>query len=83
MLRASDLRAGYGTAAVLHGVNLALEAGERVAILGRNGVGKTSLMRAIIGQHPLSFGDIRFGSELFTTKNVHDRARAGCGAPHS
>ena len=42
MLVLSDLRAGYGSTPVLHGVNLSLAAGECAAVLGRNGVGKTT-----------------------------------------
>ena len=79
MLTVSDAELQYGASKALRGVSLDIAESKITCVLGRNGVGKTSLMRAIIGQHPLSFGDIRFGSELFTTKNVHDRARAGIG----
>lgn len=77
MLRVSDLRAGYGTAAVLHGVDLSLEAGERVAILGRNGVGKTTLMRTISGAVSATGGAVTFDGTDLTPLRAHERARLG------
>ena len=49
MLSASDLRSGYAVGDVLQGFGLAIEAGEVVSVLGRNGVGKTTLMKTLIG----------------------------------
>ena len=77
MLRASDLRAGYGTAAVLQGVDLTLGAGERVAILGRNGVGKTTLMRAISGAIACTAGNLTFERTDLVPLRPHERARLG------
>ena len=77
MLQASDLRAGYGSAAVLHGINLSLAAGERAAILGRNGVGKTTLMRALSGDISSTGGTLTFqGTDLMPLR-PHERARLG------
>jgi len=77
MLQASDLRAGYGSAAVLHGINLSLAAGERAAILGRNGVGKTTLMRALSGEISSTGGTLTFqGTDLMPLR-PHERARLG------
>ena len=77
MLQASDLRAGYGSAAVLHGINLSLAAGERAAILGRNGVGKTTLMRALSGEISSTGGKLTFqGTDLMPLR-PHERARLG------
>ncbi|WP_419862987.1 ABC transporter ATP-binding protein [Candidatus Poriferisodalis sp.] len=77
MLQASDLRAGYGSAAVLHGINLSLAAGERAAILGRNGVGKTTLMRALSGEISPTGGTLTFqGTDLMPLR-PHERARLG------
>ncbi|MXZ14279.1 MAG: ABC transporter ATP-binding protein [Acidimicrobiales bacterium] len=77
MLQASDLRAGYGSAAVLHGINLSLAAGERVAILGHNGVGKTTLMRALSGEISPTGGKLTFqGTDLMPLR-PHERARLG------
>ncbi len=77
MLRLSDLRAGYGTAPVLHGVNLALEDRERVAVLGRNGVGKTTLLRAISGAVACTEGSLTFDGDDITGKPAFRRARMG------
>jgi len=52
ILRTHDLRAGYGLIEVLHGVNINVEAGEIVVVLGANGAGKTTMMRAISGMIP-------------------------------
>ncbi len=77
MLRVSDLQAGYGTAMVLQGVDLTLGAGERVAILGRNGVGKTTLMRAISGATGCTGGTLTFeGADLMPLR-PYERARRG------
>ncbi len=77
MLRASDLRAGYGSTPVLFGVDLFVDAGERVAILGRNGVGKTTLMRAIAGSVPLTGGTLLLGDVDVGAMKPHQRARLG------
>lgn len=58
MLRVDDLHAGYGDLTVVRGVSLAVAAGEIVALLGHNGVGKTTLLRAITGLLRASKGDI-------------------------
>lgn len=77
MLQASDLRAGYGSAAVLHGINLSLATGERAAILGRNGVGKTTLIRALSGEISPTGGKLTFqGTDLMPLR-PHERARLG------
>ena len=77
MLQASDLRAGYGTAAVLQGVDLSLEAGGRIAVLGRNGVGKTTLMRTISGAVRSTGGTLRFEDTDLTPLKPYERARLG------
>lgn len=79
MLTVADARLQYGASQALRGVSIDIAEHQITCVLGRNGVGKSSLLRAIIGQHPLSHGDITFGTELFTRKHVHDRARAGIG----
>ena len=55
----SDLRAGYGMVPVLHGVSFALEAGEALGIVGRNGMGKTTLCKTIMGLVRASGGSVR------------------------
>ena len=77
MLRVSDLRAGYGTAAVLRGVSLSLDAGECVAILGRNGAGKTTLMRAISGTIACTATKLTLDGTDLAPLRPHERARRG------
>jgi branched-chain amino acid transport system ATP-binding protein len=60
MLRVKDLRAGYGTAPVLQGIELAIEKGETVALLGPNGAGKSTLMAALTGTVPKREGSVDF-----------------------
>ena len=77
MLTLSGLRAGYGATPVLHGIDLVLAPSECAAVLGRNGVGKTTLMRAITGAITTTGGSIRFdGTDLGALK-AHERARLG------
>ncbi len=77
MMQLADLKAGYGSTPVLQGVDLRLGDGERTAVLGRNGVGKTTLMRAISGLVPLSGGVLRFDGESIGHLKTHERARLG------
>ena len=78
MLELKFLNAAYGKSQVLWDINLSVHQGEAVALLGRNGVGKTTLLRAITGVHPISSGRIRFGeSELFSNLPAFERARRG------
>ena len=60
LLRLEGVRAGYGGSTVLEGIDLAVHAGEVVALLGRNGVGKTTLLRTITGALPPSAGRVLF-----------------------
>ena len=78
MLSVRNLDLHYGAAQALRGVNLDAEPGQVTCVLGRNGVGKTSLLRAIVGQHPISGGAIHFdGAPL--TGTPYARARSGIG----
>lgn len=79
MLAVEGLEAGYGTAMVLHGVDLAVGDGERVALLGRNGMGKTTTIRAIMGLIRPRAGRIRFAGNDLTGAPSHRIARAGLG----
>ena len=60
LLAATDLRAGYGAGDVLQGVSIAVEPGEIVGVIGRNGVGKSTLMKTLIGLLPARQGASRF-----------------------
>lgn len=71
---------GYdGSARVLHDVSLGLEVGEVLAVLGRNGVGKTTLVRALMGLLPTVEGEIELDGEDVTALPTHQRARRGMG----
>jgi len=70
-----DLR--YGAAIALRQVSLSVETGAVTCLLGRNGVGKTSLLRAIVGAHPISAGSIRWNGEDITRLPTYERARRG------
>lgn len=67
----------YGAAEALRGVSLDVEDGKITCLLGRNGVGKTSLIRAIVGQHQLSSGEIELEDIKLGTRPSHERARMG------
>ena len=79
MLELHDIETGYGAGQVLFGVSLAVTAGACVSLMGRNGMGKTTTVRAIMGQLPLSVGRIsRFGKD-HDDRPSFDIARAGIG----
>ena len=79
MLSLSDVHAHYGSSHVLHGVSLRLAAGEVVALLGRNGVGKTTTIRSIVGFVRTSGGSITLDEEPVHDEPPHKRARRGIG----
>ena len=63
MLKVENVNLFYGAAQALRGVSLTAEIGKVTCVLGRNGVGKTSLMRAIVGHHPIRSGRIEWQGE--------------------
>jgi urea transport system ATP-binding protein len=69
----------YGAAIALRGVSVRAEKGAVTCLLGRNGVGKTSLLRAIMGTHPVTRGAIRWDGADITRLPTYDRARRGIG----
>ena len=77
MLDAQSLDLSYGAAQVLRGVSLKAEPGKVTCVLGRNGVGKTSLLDALAGQHPVSQGTITWEGADITRLRPADRARRG------
>ena len=66
LLEVDELYAGYGEGDVLHGVSLAVDEGDVVALMGRNGVGKTTTLRAIVGLINPRAGTVRFAGEEIT-----------------
>lgn len=77
MLTVENASLHYGAAQALRGVSLEVKPNSITCVLGRNGVGKTSMLRAIVGQHPLSSGSISFDGTPLGKKPPYDRARAG------
>jgi branched-chain amino acid transport system ATP-binding protein len=79
MLEVEELRSGYGAIPILHGVSLQVSAGEIVGVLGHNGMGKTTLLRTLIGELPATHGAIRLGQTDITRFSMARRARLGLG----
>jgi branched-chain amino acid transport system ATP-binding protein len=79
LLALSDLRAGYGEAVVLDGVSLDLAEGGSLAVLGRNGVGKTTLLLTIMGFTRVASGSMRWRGRDIGRIAPHRRARLGIG----
>src|SRR3954467_5389564 len=79
LLKVEQLSAGYGEAVVLNGVSLALGEGQTLALLGRNGTGKTTLMNTIAGATRLHGGTITLGGVALHKLAPHQRAAAGIG----
>lgn len=77
MLKAENLDLFYGASQALRGVGVSARMGEVTCVLGRNGVGKTSLLRAIVGQHRVAKGRVTWLDEDITRMAAHDRARRG------
>jgi branched-chain amino acid transport system ATP-binding protein len=78
-LEVKDLRAGYGPTVVLDGVSFSVPAGGTLAVLGRNGVGKTTLLATLMGLTTLHRGTIRLGDQAVETHQTHARNEAGLG----
>jgi urea transport system ATP-binding protein len=79
MLALNDVSAAYGLSQVLSDIGLRVESGEAVALLGRNGVGKTTLLRTIVGLHPTGGGRIAFDEKRIDDLPAYRRARLGIG----
>ena len=79
LLAISGLEAGYGEAQVLFGVDLTVAAGEVVSLMGRNGMGKTTTVRALMGLLPATAGEIRFDGRPLAGTPPFRRAQAGIG----
>ncbi|MND50067.1 High-affinity branched-chain amino acid transport ATP-binding protein LivF [compost metagenome] len=79
LLEVSNLNAWYGESHILHGVNMTVDEGETITILGRNGVGKTTTLRTIMGIIRERKGEIRFAGKDMLGVPLHRTAHAGLG----
>jgi branched-chain amino acid transport system ATP-binding protein len=79
MLNVTDLRSGYGRIPILAGITLSVAAGEFVGILGHNGMGKSTLLRTLMGYLPTTAGDITFEGQSLRGLSPTARARRGIG----
>jgi branched-chain amino acid transport system ATP-binding protein len=79
LLRVEGLSAGYGQAVVVQGVGFALDAGQSLALLGRNGTGKTTLLNTLVGATQRHAGRITLAGQDLTALPSHRRAAAGIG----
>jgi branched-chain amino acid transport system ATP-binding protein len=79
LLTLNDVRAGYGDAIVLDGISLEVPEHGSLAVLGRNGVGKSTLLLTIMGGTHVTRGAVRWRGEDVTAGPMHRRARAGLG----
>jgi branched-chain amino acid transport system ATP-binding protein len=79
MLEVDNVHAGYNRIPVLSGINFTVAEHEVVGVLGHNGMGKTTLLKTLIGQIPLTRGKIRFDGAEIGNKSSFRRVRAGLG----
>jgi urea transport system ATP-binding protein len=79
MLTVENANLHYGAAQALRGISIKAEMGKITCVLGRNGVGKSSLLRAVTGQHPTSGGQISFNGKLLNGMAPYSRAKLGIG----
>ena len=77
MLSVSELRAGYGQSEVLHGIDFVVSPGEIVAVMGRNGMGKSTLMKTLIGLLPVGGGEIVLDEIPLNVRKTHQRVASG------
>ncbi len=77
MLTVEGLRSRYGRIEVLHGIDLAVNSGEIVTVVGANGAGKTTLLRCLSGVQPVSAGSINFRGEALTQVPAYRRLQRG------
>ena len=78
-LKFSKVSAGYGETVVLEDINLTIAPGESISVIGRNGVGKTTLLATVMGHTTLHSGELSFGGERLDRLPVYRRALAGIG----
>lgn len=76
-LEIQNINTFYGTSHILHGVSLNIPDGAMVSVLGRNGVGKSTLLKSVVGINPPQNGTIQFNGSNITKQKTHERTRAG------
>lgn len=79
MMEVESLVAGYGRIGVLGGISFRIESGECVGVLGHNGMGKSTLLKTLVGLLPVTSGGIRFEGRAIEHLPAHRRARLGIG----
>ena len=77
MLKVSSLHVHYGTAHILHGVDLEVDTGKIVCLIGRNGAGKSTTLKTIMGLVPATSGEILFEEQRIEAMAAHQVARMG------
>ena len=78
-LELKGVSAGYGETVVLEGINLAVAAGESISVIGRNGVGKTTLLATVMGHTTLHGGEVTLAGKPLNRVPIYRRAAAGLG----
>ncbi|MGB3425253.1 MAG: ABC transporter ATP-binding protein [Castellaniella sp.] len=79
LLKVEDLESGYGQSQVLYGMRLQIDAGQCVTLLGRNGMGKTTTIKSIMGMHPAWKGQVQFNGANIRNLPSHRVAQRGVG----
>lgn len=79
MLEVSNLHSGYGRIPILHGIDFSLDRNEYLGILGHNGMGKSTLMRALMGHLSIGTGSVKFDGRDITLIPIHERSKLGLG----
>jgi len=79
LLEVKDLRSGYGRIPILFGIDMSVQNGEYLGILGHNGMGKTTTLRALMGHLPTTSGSVVFAGKTITHLKPHERSRLGIG----
>lgn len=77
MLELTDVHVSYGKSKVINGVDFSMELTDKVALLGRNGVGKTTLLKSLIGILPVESGAIIYEGGMINKKGSYERAAGG------
>jgi len=79
MLELAGVRSGYGDTPILHDIDLAVDHGEVVGVMGKNGVGKSTLVKTVVGLLSATAGQITIDGTDVTDRDADDRARMGVG----